>query len=132
MPYDIATQIVVLSSQRVSGHITGQVLMIEGGMEGAYLNIGIQGQGINRLCCKVDCSTSRKTFEGSRAIRSQTLLYKPRKVISFKEFIATCNITGGTRPSESPSKVVASIQKPYTRFSISLSSYMDPSRNQSK
>lgn len=38
MPYDIATQIAILSSQKVSGHITGQVLMIEGGMEGGCLN----------------------------------------------------------------------------------------------
>ncbi|KAI0309996.1 NAD(P)-binding protein [Amylostereum chailletii] len=35
---DIAQQIVVLSSAKVSGHITGQVLMIEGGMEGRLLN----------------------------------------------------------------------------------------------
>jgi len=33
-PTDIANQIVMLSSNRVSGHVTGQVLMIEGGMEG--------------------------------------------------------------------------------------------------
>ncbi|TFK37527.1 NAD-P-binding protein [Crucibulum laeve] len=37
-PHDIATQIVLLSSQTVSGHISGQVLMIEGGMEGRLLN----------------------------------------------------------------------------------------------
>jgi hypothetical protein len=36
---DIANQIVLLSSAKVSGHITGQVLMIEGGMEGRLLNM---------------------------------------------------------------------------------------------
>jgi len=38
VPYDIATQIVILSSNKVSGHVTGQVLMVEGGMEGRLLN----------------------------------------------------------------------------------------------
>ncbi|KAH0839403.1 NAD dependent epimerase/dehydratase [Lanmaoa asiatica] len=38
MPIDIATQIVVQSSSMVSGHVTGQVLMVEGGMEGRLLN----------------------------------------------------------------------------------------------
>ncbi|KAJ7204721.1 NAD-P-binding protein [Mycena pura] len=33
-PWDVATQIVVLSSPVLSGHVTGQVLMVEGGMEG--------------------------------------------------------------------------------------------------
>ncbi|KAF8958584.1 NAD(P)-binding protein [Flammula alnicola] len=37
-PSDIATQIVMLSSNTVSGHVTGQVLMVEGGMEGRLLN----------------------------------------------------------------------------------------------
>ncbi|KAJ7602541.1 NAD(P)-binding protein [Mycena rosella] len=37
-PWDIAAQIVVLSSPSLSGHITGQVLMVEGGMEGRLLN----------------------------------------------------------------------------------------------
>ncbi|KAI0704061.1 NAD(P)-binding protein [Earliella scabrosa] len=37
-PEDIATQIVVLSSSTVSGHVTGQVLMVDGGMEGRVLN----------------------------------------------------------------------------------------------
>ncbi|KIJ64282.1 hypothetical protein HYDPIDRAFT_112267 [Hydnomerulius pinastri MD-312] len=37
-PLDIANQIVVLSSSSVSGHVTGQVLMVEGGMEGRLLN----------------------------------------------------------------------------------------------
>ncbi|KAF9221836.1 NAD dependent epimerase/dehydratase [Gyrodon lividus] len=37
-PLDIANQIVVLSSSVVSGHVTGQVLMVEGGMEGRLLN----------------------------------------------------------------------------------------------
>ncbi|KAF8153930.1 NAD dependent epimerase/dehydratase [Crassisporium funariophilum] len=38
VPNDIATQIVLLSSNKVSGHVSGQVLMIEGGMEGRLLN----------------------------------------------------------------------------------------------
>ncbi|KAF5353513.1 hypothetical protein D9756_007886 [Leucocoprinus leucothites] len=38
LPYDVATQVVILSSQKISGHITGQVLMVEGGMEGRLLN----------------------------------------------------------------------------------------------
>ncbi|KAF8900501.1 NAD dependent epimerase/dehydratase [Gymnopilus junonius] len=37
-PNDIANQILVLSSNKISGHVTGQVLMIEGGMEGRLLN----------------------------------------------------------------------------------------------
>ncbi|KAF9054073.1 hypothetical protein BJ165DRAFT_682807 [Panaeolus papilionaceus] len=37
-PDDIATQVVLLSSNVISGHVTGQVLMIEGGMEGRLLN----------------------------------------------------------------------------------------------
>jgi len=35
---DVANQIVVLSSSTVSGHVTGQVVMIDGGMEGTLLN----------------------------------------------------------------------------------------------
>lgn len=35
-PYDIATHIVIISSNKVSGHVSGQVLMIEGGMEGKF------------------------------------------------------------------------------------------------
>jgi len=38
MPWDVATQIVVLSSPKLSGHVTGQCLMVEGGMEGRLLN----------------------------------------------------------------------------------------------
>ncbi|KAF8064002.1 NAD(P)-binding protein [Lyophyllum atratum] len=34
---DIANQIVVLSSPRVSGHVSGQVIMVTGGMEGNFL-----------------------------------------------------------------------------------------------
>ncbi|KAI9061854.1 NAD-P-binding protein [Trametes sanguinea] len=37
-PEDVAGQVVVMSSPSLSGHITGQVLMIEGGMEGRLLN----------------------------------------------------------------------------------------------
>ncbi|PPR00771.1 hypothetical protein CVT26_012395 [Gymnopilus dilepis] len=37
-PSDIANQIVLLSSNKISGHVTGQVLMVEGGMEGRLLN----------------------------------------------------------------------------------------------
>jgi len=38
MPLDVATQIVALSSSTVSGHVTGQVVMVDGGMEGTMLN----------------------------------------------------------------------------------------------
>ncbi|KIK95185.1 hypothetical protein PAXRUDRAFT_33114 [Paxillus rubicundulus Ve08.2h10] len=38
MPLDIANQIVGLSSLMVSGHVTGQVLMVDGGMEGSLSN----------------------------------------------------------------------------------------------
>ena len=37
-PMEVATQIVVQSSSVISGHVTGQVLMVEGGMEGRLLN----------------------------------------------------------------------------------------------
>ncbi|KAJ7637106.1 NAD-P-binding protein [Roridomyces roridus] len=37
-PWDVATQIAVLSSAKLSGHVTGQCLMVEGGMEGRLLN----------------------------------------------------------------------------------------------
>ncbi|KAL4065631.1 hypothetical protein V8B97DRAFT_1983104 [Scleroderma yunnanense] len=37
-PLDVANQIVVMASSTVSGHVSGQVLMIEGGMEGRLLN----------------------------------------------------------------------------------------------
>ncbi|KAI0270426.1 NAD-P-binding protein [Gloeopeniophorella convolvens] len=36
---DVANQIVLLSSAKVSGHVSGQVLMVEGGMEGRLLNM---------------------------------------------------------------------------------------------
>ncbi|KAG7446517.1 NAD-P-binding protein [Guyanagaster necrorhizus] len=38
VPADVATQIVVMSSTRISGHVSGQVLMVAGGMEGRLLN----------------------------------------------------------------------------------------------
>jgi len=34
LPSDIASQVAVLSSPRISGHVSGQVIMITGGMEG--------------------------------------------------------------------------------------------------
>ncbi|CCM05953.1 uncharacterized protein FIBRA_08192 [Fibroporia radiculosa] len=37
-PEDIATQVVFISSTAVSGHVSGQVIMVEGGMEGRLLN----------------------------------------------------------------------------------------------
>ncbi|KAI0028948.1 NAD-P-binding protein [Vararia minispora EC-137] len=37
-PSDIAQQIAVLASAKVSGHISGQIVMIAGGMEGRLLN----------------------------------------------------------------------------------------------
>jgi NAD(P)-dependent dehydrogenase (short-subunit alcohol dehydrogenase family) len=38
MPMDVATQIAVLASSTLSGHVSGQVVMVEGGMEGRLLN----------------------------------------------------------------------------------------------
>jgi NAD(P)-dependent dehydrogenase (short-subunit alcohol dehydrogenase family) len=37
-PEDIAYQIVIVSSNVVSGHVSGQCLMVQGGMEGRLLN----------------------------------------------------------------------------------------------
>jgi len=37
-PRDIANQIAILASSVVSGHVTGQVIMVDGGMEGRALN----------------------------------------------------------------------------------------------
>ncbi|TFK37526.1 hypothetical protein BDQ12DRAFT_736063 [Crucibulum laeve] len=37
-PFDVATQIVLLSSQKVSGHVNGQVVMVDGGLEGRLQN----------------------------------------------------------------------------------------------
>ncbi|KAF7350470.1 hypothetical protein MVEN_01352500 [Mycena venus] len=48
-PWDVATQIVVLSSTRLSGHVTGQVVMVDGGMEGRLLNKGSDEQGLETL-----------------------------------------------------------------------------------
>ena len=40
---DVASQIAILSSQTVSGHVTGEVLMITGGLEGqlVFINLGL-------------------------------------------------------------------------------------------
>jgi NAD(P)-dependent dehydrogenase (short-subunit alcohol dehydrogenase family) len=37
-PLEVANQIAVLASSTVSSHVTGQVVMVEGGMEGRLLN----------------------------------------------------------------------------------------------
>ena len=37
-PDDVAAQIVLLASDRVSGHVTGQVVTVAGGMEGRLLH----------------------------------------------------------------------------------------------
>ncbi|KZT65083.1 NAD(P)-binding protein [Daedalea quercina L-15889] len=37
-PEDIASQVVFVSSNAVSGHVSGQVIMVDGGMEGRLLN----------------------------------------------------------------------------------------------
>ncbi|KAJ7696751.1 NAD-P-binding protein [Mycena rosella] len=47
-PSDIAAQVVVLSSPSLSGHVTGQVVMVEGGMEGRLLNRNTE-QGLESL-----------------------------------------------------------------------------------
>ncbi|TFY70713.1 hypothetical protein EVG20_g2290 [Dentipellis fragilis] len=38
-PEDIANQIAVIASSKLSGHVTGQVVMVEGGMEGRLQNM---------------------------------------------------------------------------------------------
>ena len=37
-PEDVAHQIVALASDEISGHVTGQVVVVAGGMEGRVLN----------------------------------------------------------------------------------------------
>ncbi len=37
-PEDVAAQVVALSSELVSGHVTGQVVRIAGGMEGRTIH----------------------------------------------------------------------------------------------
>ena len=39
-PEDVATQVVVLASDELSGHVTGQVVTVAGGMEGRVLHEG--------------------------------------------------------------------------------------------
>ena len=38
VPEDVAAQVVVLASERLSGHVTGEVVTIAGGMEGRVLH----------------------------------------------------------------------------------------------
>ena len=37
-PEDVARQVVVLASDELSGHVTGQVIVVAGGMEGRLLH----------------------------------------------------------------------------------------------
>ena len=37
-PEDVARQIVVLASEKLSGHVTGQIVTVAGGMEGRTLH----------------------------------------------------------------------------------------------
>jgi hypothetical protein len=37
-PEDIARQVMVLSSDELSGHVTGQIVVVAGGMEGRTLH----------------------------------------------------------------------------------------------
>ena len=37
-PEDVARQVVVLASDEVSGHVTGQVVIVAGGMEGRVVH----------------------------------------------------------------------------------------------
>jgi NAD(P)-dependent dehydrogenase (short-subunit alcohol dehydrogenase family) len=37
-PEDVARQVVVLASDQISGHVTGQVVLVAGGMEGRLLD----------------------------------------------------------------------------------------------
>ncbi|KAF8189899.1 NAD(P)-binding protein [Mycena galopus ATCC 62051] len=47
--WDIATQIICLSSAKISGHVTGHVVMVDGGMEGRLLNKLGSDQGLEAL-----------------------------------------------------------------------------------
>jgi 3-oxoacyl-[acyl-carrier protein] reductase len=38
VPEDVATQVVVLASERLSGHVTGELVTVAGGMEGRVLH----------------------------------------------------------------------------------------------
>ena len=35
-PIDVANQIAIMASSKVSGHVTGEVIMVTGGVEGKY------------------------------------------------------------------------------------------------
>lgn len=48
---DIAMQVVMLSSSKLSGHVTGQVVMVDGGMEGRLLNKPDSIQSCKRHLC---------------------------------------------------------------------------------
>jgi enoyl-[acyl-carrier-protein] reductase (NADH) len=37
-PQDVANSIIILASSKISGHITGEIVMVSGGMEGRLLN----------------------------------------------------------------------------------------------
>jgi 3-oxoacyl-[acyl-carrier protein] reductase len=37
-PEDVAAQVVVLASERLSGHVTGELVTVGGGMEGRVLH----------------------------------------------------------------------------------------------
>jgi 3-oxoacyl-[acyl-carrier protein] reductase len=39
-PEDVAAQVVILTSDRLSGHVSGQVVVVAGGMEGRVLHRG--------------------------------------------------------------------------------------------
>jgi len=39
LPFDVAAQVVFLSSTKTSGHVSGEVVMVNGGMEGRLLNM---------------------------------------------------------------------------------------------
>ena len=38
-PEDVAAQVVVLASERLSGHVTGSLVTVAGGMEGRVLHV---------------------------------------------------------------------------------------------
>ncbi|KAJ7267084.1 NAD(P)-binding protein [Mycena rebaudengoi] len=38
LPFDVATQVAFISSSKTSGHVSGEVIMVNGGMEGRLLN----------------------------------------------------------------------------------------------
>jgi len=57
-PEDVASQVVALASDRLSGHVTGQVVMVAGGMEGGSSPDGPPARGPRYLRAEAAAPTS--------------------------------------------------------------------------